>query len=65
MARDGCEPYLRGMRALVLLLSQALLLSVGPLARAEDFRWESDLPAARSRSVKEGRPLLLVFRCPP
>ncbi|MGE0709275.1 MAG: hypothetical protein AB7N76_27055 [Planctomycetota bacterium] len=53
------------MRALVLLLSQALLLSVGPLARAEDFRWESDLPAARSRSVKEGRPLLLVFRCPP
>ena len=51
----------RTCRAAVLVLS-ILAMGAGWVLAPEEFRWETDLEAARAAARDSGRPMLVVFR---
>ncbi|MAG56277.1 MAG: hypothetical protein CMJ83_08310 [Planctomycetes bacterium] len=56
--------------ALCFVAIAAVLRSAGGTAPQEEpppaeFAWETDLAAANRRAAKEGKPLVVLFRCPP
>ena len=48
--------------ALALLGSVPRLLSAEEAFSSPEFKWSTDLEAARKTAVTEGKPLLIVFR---
>ena len=42
-----------------------LALALAMPAAAQDFPWHDNLEVARAQATREGKPLLLLFRCEP
>jgi len=51
--------------AALLVLSAALSAHVVHAQDPARIAWRSDLAAARAEALESGRPLFVVFRCPP